>query len=102
MISTHPQKWRAQTPPGGFVDRTVAAILRDRIARRSEGRSGRRIILAAVAAVLVAGGAWGWTILPKVRPPIPAESKSSPPRAFAVVAPAPAARPPPDAPADPP
>jgi hypothetical protein len=100
MNSRHPQSWRAQAPSADFAGRTVAAILRDRSARRSEWGLGRRLMMTAAAAVLVAGGAWGWTTLPKVAPPVPAHRVSPPRPALPVILPAPSARPPPVPPSE--
>jgi len=66
--------WRAQTPSADFAERTVGAILRERNTRRHQGAARRWVLIAAAATVLVAGGAWGWTTLPRETPPRPAPS----------------------------
>jgi hypothetical protein len=76
MTSTPPQGWRAQTPSPGFAERAVDAILRDRHARRDRG-AGRWVLIAAVATVLIAGGAWGWTTFPQRVRLRPAEASSA-------------------------
>lgn len=57
--------WPAQKPPGEFAERTVDAILRDRMARRSSARPRRWWGVWAIAAVLAAGGAWASIVLPQ-------------------------------------
>ena len=75
--------WRAQSPPPNFAERTVAAILHDRIAsgravpprrtevlvaraRRQSTYRSRRMSALAIACLLVVGGAWGaWAALPR-------------------------------------
>ncbi|HZU83661.1 MAG TPA: hypothetical protein VE987_12125 [Polyangiaceae bacterium] len=56
--------WRAQTAPGDFVERTVAAIARDRVAR-ARTRRRRAAVLAMAAALVIAVGALGWAALPR-------------------------------------
>jgi hypothetical protein len=71
--------WRAQPPSADFAERTVAAILAERRAIRPVAGRRRGLGWVAIAAVLVAGGAWARTALP--RPPRPRPSP-------AIVAPA--------------
>jgi len=63
--------WPSQSPPPDFAERAVAAILRER-SRRARGRPVRRIAAVAVAAVLVAGGAWARMALPRTPKTVPA------------------------------
>ena len=51
------EAWRPDEPPSGFAERTVAAALRERARRRT--RPARAVVVSAVAAVLIAGGALG-------------------------------------------
>jgi hypothetical protein len=102
MNSNFPRDWRAQIPSADFAERTALAILRERSARRSEWRPGRRLAMVAAAAIFVAGGAWGWTTLPKSVVPR-AEHRILPPSpAPCVVTPPPAVRAPIEPPTDPP
>jgi hypothetical protein len=102
MNSNFPRDWRAQAPSADFAERTTLAILRERSARRNDWGLGRRLAMAAAAAIFVAGGAWGWTRLPKSEPLRPEQWIAPPSRAPSVVAPSLAARPPIEPPADPP
>jgi hypothetical protein len=58
MTSNRWKSWQAQEPSASFTERTVAALVRDRLRRRSFG-SSRWAIAGAMAAVLVGGAAWG-------------------------------------------
>jgi len=51
------EAWRADEPPSGFAERTVAAALPGRARRRT--RPARAVVVSAVAAVLIAGAALG-------------------------------------------
>jgi hypothetical protein len=57
--------WRAQSPRADFAERTVAAILRDRIERRRTARRPRWTSVIVVATVMVGAGALAWAALPK-------------------------------------
>ena len=58
--------WEPQEPALDFADRTVAAALRERGARR-RASSRRWIVMGAMAATLVAGAAWGFSSSPARR-----------------------------------
>jgi hypothetical protein len=66
--------WEPQEPAADFAERTVAAALRERVARRRTS-SRRWIGAVALAATLVAGAAWGFSAWPSRggAPPSPAE-----------------------------
>jgi hypothetical protein len=102
MNSNFPRDWRAQAPSADFAEQTTLAILRERSVRRSEWGFGRRLAMAAAAAIFVAGGAWGWTRRPKSEPPRLEYGSALPSPAPSVVAPSPVARPPIEPPSDPP
>lgn len=78
--------WRAQTPSSHFAARTVASILRDQNERRTKGGAHRWLGVAAAAMVLIAGGAWAWTALPRTATslvkretvPVPAQTTPKP------------------------
>lgn len=80
--------WRAPAPSAGFSDRAVAAILRDRGDRR-RASIRRAAWLGALAAVLTAGAAYGWTARVARRPAsLPAAPAPDPgPVATSVLAP---------------
>ncbi|HEX3770908.1 MAG TPA: hypothetical protein VHV30_08600 [Polyangiaceae bacterium] len=86
--------WPAQEPPADFASRTVAAVLADRAEARAKRPARRRLVVAcAMAAVMVAGVAWGLTTwrdrtVTKARttaesPVLVREAASTPPPAFA-------------------
>ena len=102
MNSNFPRDWHAQAPSADFAERTTLAILRERSARRNEWGLGRRLAMAAAAAIFVAGGAWGWTRLPKSGPLRPEQESAPPSPAPSGVAPTPAAHAPIEPPSDPP
>ena len=84
MTSNPWRGWNAQPPPADFAAQTVGRILRDRHERRKKGTARRWVTLAAAATVLMAGGAWAWTALPRETRPLPvvpvdAPAKPSPP-----------------------
>jgi hypothetical protein len=101
--------WRAQSPRLDFAERTVAAIVRDRIESRRRARPRRWMSALAVASVLVVVGALAWAALSRTAtkaaavPEVgnaPAEvPRTTPPlwRAPAVPEPSAAAIPPPAA-----
>jgi hypothetical protein len=60
-----PHTWPAQSPRADFADRAVAAIVRDGALRRAAARPRRLLGAMAIAAVLVAGGAWARVSLPR-------------------------------------
>jgi hypothetical protein len=71
MTWNHRLEWRAQTPSVDFAARTVASILRDENDRRTKNGAPRWLLVAAAATVLIAGGAWALTSLPKgAAPPV--------------------------------
>ena len=97
MTSNPWRGWGAQTPSPDFAARAVAQILRDKnerpnvlalsaVSRTSRLTSGARrwVTFAAAAVVLMAGGAWAWTALPRALQPPPAA-----PRPVAAMPPAP-------------
>jgi hypothetical protein len=54
--------WPAQEPSADFASRTVAAVLSDRAKVHAKRPARRRLVVAcAMAAVMVAGVAWGFT-----------------------------------------
>jgi hypothetical protein len=57
--------WRPQSPRADFAERTVAAILRDRIERRPTARPRRWVSVIAIAVFVIAAGAWAWAALPR-------------------------------------
>lgn len=63
--------WPSQRPPADFGERAVAAILRER-SREARGRPTRLVAALAVAAVLVAGGAFARMGLPRAPKAAPA------------------------------
>lgn len=90
MTSLHPRAWPAQEPPADFAERTALLVLEQR--RRSLRVRRRALTGGAVAAVMMAGGAWGFA-----RTARPGEAMQSPPASTAtleVVAPAPKIEPP--------
>jgi hypothetical protein len=58
--------WRPQSPGADFAERTVAAILRDRIERRRTARPRRWMSVIAIAAFVIAAGALAWAALPRI------------------------------------
>ena len=79
-MTSHPwRSWRAQTPSADFAGRTVERILRDRdehhvgralpngvrASQKVTAGARRWVTLTAAAALLIAGGAWAWTTLPR-------------------------------------
>jgi hypothetical protein len=73
MTSNRLKAWQAQVPEADFAERTVAALARDR--RRRRTLTGRRwIVMGAMAAVLIAGGAWGYASLSSLQ----AHSRAAP------------------------
>ena len=90
MTSLHPRDWPAQEPPADFAERTALLLLEQR--RRSLRLRRRTLTGGAVAAVMIAGGAWGFA-----RSARPREAMQSLPASAAtleVVAPAPKIEPP--------
>ena len=89
MTSNSWRSWPDQTPSADFAERTVARILRDREERRPKRGARRWMTFAAAAAVLMAGGAWAWTSLPRpMKPPAVVQDSGvarppAPPRALA-------------------
>jgi hypothetical protein len=61
------RSWEAQSPPADFVERTVLAVLQDRSERRRTSFPRRTFGALVIAAVLVAGAAAAWTVLPHRR-----------------------------------
>lgn len=57
--------WHAQSPRADFAERTLAAILRDRVESRRTSRPRPWVGAFAMVAVLIAAGAWAWAALPK-------------------------------------
>jgi hypothetical protein len=80
-MTTHPlPSWRPQSPSPDFAARAVAAILRDRNLHREKRRPHRGVPIVATAALLLAGGAWAWTALPRdAKPPLHAEGRPAAP-----------------------
>jgi hypothetical protein len=90
MTSLHPRAWPAQEPPADFAERTALRVLEQR--RRSLRLRRRALTGGAVAAVMIAGGAWGFA-----RSARPREAMQSFPASTAtleVVSPAPKIEPP--------
>ncbi len=90
MTSLHPRAWPAQEPPADFAERTALLVLEQR--RRSLRLRRRALTGGAVAAVMIAGGAWGFA-----RSARPREAVQSLPASTAtleVVSPAPKIEPP--------
>jgi len=79
MNSNRWDAWPAQQPPPDFAERTVAAVLRERRPRRVLRRR-RSAIVGAMAAVMVAGAAWGFTAWSGGRT-APARVPAAPPEA---------------------
>lgn len=67
MSPKTPYGWPVERPRADFAERTVAAIVRDRAGGRTSARPRRLWGALAVAAVLIAGGAWGRAGIPKAR-----------------------------------
>ena len=70
MTSNGWKDWRAQAPSPGFAERTVAAVVQERRGTRARS-TPRWAAVGALAAVLVAGAAWGfarWSLRPTALP----------------------------------
>jgi hypothetical protein len=99
--------WHAQSPRLDFAERTVAAMMRDRIESRRGTRPHRWMTAFAVACVLVVVGALAWAALPRTatKAPAAADVAAAPPEVPRTIPPlwrAPAAAEPPTAAVPPP